>query len=177
MKRKIKLLIRALFFPCALNFILLSDVVNQKMSASQIPFAVRIGVLSILCGYFLLIYLSLLVMPAFDRVKTGLRARMMLGGRNLVYGGLYSIAAQIAVFLIFYINKAGPYEFGIGVLTANAILASAGAFLLIFAGAVRIFFTSRRLSIARRIVILLTMWIPAVNLFVLIYACRLVYEE
>lgn len=177
MKRKIKLLIRALFFPCALNFILLSDAMNQKMSASQIPFAVRIGVLSILCGYFLLIYLSLLVMPAFDRVKTGLRARMMLGGRSLVYGGLYSIAAQIAVFLIFYINKAGPYEFGIGVLTANAILASAGAFLLIFAGAVRIFFTSRRLSIARRIVILLTMWIPAVNLFVLIYACRLVYEE
>ena len=94
-----------------------------------------------------------------------------------MYGGLYGMAVQILVFVIFYIQKAKPYDFGVGVLIANGIFGVLGAFFLILAGAVRIFFTSRRLSIARRIVLLLTMWIPAVNLFVLLYACRLVYEE
>lgn len=177
MKKNIKRFILAVLLPCMLNFILLSDAVNQKMSASQIPSAVRIGLLIILGGCFLLFYLGLLVMPAFDRVKTGFRVRMMLGGRSLVYEGLYAIAVQAAVFVIFYIQKAGAYDFALGILIANGILAVVGELLLIFAGAVRIFFTSRRLSIARRVVMLLTMWIPVVNLFVLLYACRLVYEE
>ena len=177
MKKAIKRCILAILLPCILNFILLFDAVNQTMSASRILFAVRVGLLSALGGGFLLIYLGLLVMPAFDRVRTGLRVRMMLGGRRLVYGGLYGMAVQILVFVIFYIQKAKPYDFGVGVLIANGIFGVLGAFFLILAGAVRIFFTSRRLSIARRIVLLLTMWIPAVNLFVLLYACRLVYEE
>ncbi len=177
MKKNIKRFILAVLLPCMLNFILLSDAVNQKMSASQIPSVVRIGLLSILGGCFLLFYLGLLVMPAFDRGKTGFRVRMMLGGRSLVYEGLYAVAAQAAVFVFFYIQKAGAYDFTLGILIANGILAVAGELLLIFAGAVRIFFTSRRLSIARRVVMLLTMWIPVVNLFVLLYACRLVYEE
>lgn len=177
MKKNIKRFILAVLLPCMLNFILLSDAVNQKMSASQIPSAIRIGLLSILGGCFLLVYLGLLVMPAFDRVKTGFRVRMMLGGRSLVYEGLYAAAVQAAVFVIFYIQKAGAYDFTLGILIANGILAAVGELLLIFVGAVRIFFTSRRLSIARRVVMLLTMWIPVVNLFVLLYACRLVYEE
>ena len=105
MKKAIKRCILAILLPCILNFILLFDAVNQTMSASRILFAVRVGLLSALGGGFLLIYLGLLVMPAFDRVRTGLRVRMMLGGRSLVYGGLYGMAVQILVFVIFYIQK------------------------------------------------------------------------
>lgn len=177
MKKTLKRCILALLLPCMLNFILLSDAANQKMAASSVPLAVRIGALITLATCFGLIYLGLLVMPAFDSVKTGLRVRMMLGGRSLVYEGLYAMAAEAVVFVAFYIHKSGSYDFGNGILVANGILAVVGAFLLIGAGAVRIFCTSRRLSIARRIVMLLTMWIPLVNLFVLLYACRLVYEE
>lgn len=177
MKKTLKRCVLALLLPGMLNFILLSDAANQRMAASQVPLAIRIGLLITLAVCFGLFYLGLLVMPAFDSVKTGLRVRMMLGGRSLVYEGLYSIGAQTAVFVIFYIHKAGPYDFGKGILIANGILAAAGAFLLIGVGALRIFCTSRRLSIGRRVVMLLTMWIPLVNLFVLLYACRLVYEE
>ncbi len=177
MKKTLKRCVLALLLPGMLNFILLSDAANQRMAASQVPLAIRIGLLITLAVCFGLFYLGLLVMPAFDSVKTGLRVRMMLGGRSLVYEGLYSIGAQTAVFVIFYIHKAGPYDFSKGILIANGILAVAGAFLLIGVGALRIFCTSRRLSIGRRVVMLLTMWIPLVNLFVLLYACRLVYEE
>ncbi|MEH2958522.1 triacylglycerol lipase, partial [Candidatus Merdisoma sp. KK006] len=177
MKKTLKRCVLALLLPGMLNFILLSDAANQRMAASQVPLVIRIGLLITLAVCFGLLYLGLLVMPAFDSVKTGLRVRMMLGGRSLVYEGLYSIGAQTAVFVIFYIHKAGPYDFSNGILIANGILAVAGAFLLIGVGALRIFCTSRRLSIGRRVVMLLTMWIPLVNLFVLLYACRLVYEE
>ncbi len=177
MKKTLKRCVLALLLPGMLNFILLSDAANQRMAASQVPLVIRIGLLITLAVCFGLLYLGLLVMPAFDSVKTGLRVRMMLGGRSLVYEGLYSMGAQAAVFVIFYIHKAGPYDFSNGILIANGILAVAGAFLLIGVGALRIFCTSRRLSIGRRVVMLLTMWIPLVNLFVLLYACRLVYEE
>jgi triacylglycerol lipase len=177
MKKTLKRCVLALLLPGMLNFILLSDAANQRMAASQVPLVIRIGLLITLAVCFGLLYLGLLVMPAFDSVKTGQRVRMMLGGRSLVYEGLYSIGAQTAVFVIFYIHKAGPYDFSNGILIANGILAVAGAFLLIGVGALRIFCTSRRLSIGRRVVMLLTMWIPLVNLFVLLYACRLVYEE
>lgn len=177
MSKAIKRCILAALLPCMMNVILLSDAVNQEMSKAQVSLVPRMAALFTLAVCFVLIYLGFLVMPAFDRVKTGLRVRMMLGGRSLVYEGFYAIIVQMLVFVIFYIWRAGPFDFGAGVLIANGILAVLGAFLLIFAGAVRIFFTSRRLSIARRAVMLLTMWIPVLNLFVLLYACRLVYEE
>lgn len=177
MEKIFKRCVLALLLPCMLNFILISDAVNQRMALSQVPFAARIALLITLAVCFGLIYLGLLLMPAFDSVKTGLRVRMMLGGRSLVYEGLYAMAAEVLVFVAFYVHKAGNYNFRNGILIANGILAVAGAFLLIGAGAFRIFCTSRRLSVARRAVMLLTMWIPLVNLFVLLYACRLVYEE
>lgn len=177
MKKIVKRCILALLLPCMLNSILLFHMMNQRMRASQVPLAACIALLSIFAICFGAIYLGLLILPAVDSVKTGLRARMMLGGRSLVHEGLYGMAIQIVVFVVFYIHKAGAYGFGMGILIANGILAVAGALLFVGAGAFRIFFTSRRLSIARRLVMLLTMWIPLINLFVLLYACRLVYEE
>ena len=177
MKRTLKHCALALLIPCMLNFILLFDGANQRMAMSQIPFAIRITGLVTLATCFGLVYLGLLVMPAFDTVKTGLRVRMMLGGRSLVYEGLYAMAVEMVIFSVFYIYKAEICDFGNGILIVNGILAVIGAFFLIGVGTLRIFCTSRRLSIARRVAMLLTMWIPPINLFVLLYVCRLVYEE
>lgn len=177
MKKALKRCILALLLPCMLNFILLSDAANQRMITSQVPFAIRVMILAAIMACFGLFYLGLLALPAFDSVNTGLRIRMMIGGRSLVYEGLYAMTAEAVVFAVFYIHKAEACKFSNGILITNGILAVTGAFLLIGGGAVRIFFTSRRLSIARRIAMLLTMWIPLVNLFVLLYSCRLVYEE
>lgn len=122
-------------------------------------------------------YLGLLVLPAKDRVRTSLRARMMIGGGRLIYGGLYAMAVQSFVFIRFYLRYPWSIPPGTAVLTVNAILSCAGCFLLLAAGVLRIICTSKRLGIVRRLAMLLTMWVPAVNLLVLLYACRLVYEE
>lgn len=177
MKKLLKRCILAFLLPCMLNSILLFYGLFEEMTENGVPFPAFIVVVITLGTCFGSIYFLLLVMPAFDRVKTGLRVRMMLGGRSLVYEGLYAMAVQTVVFWTVYLHGAGPWSFSVSLLVANAIFSVAGSFMLIAVGAVRIFFTSRRLSIARRLVMVFTMWIPLVNLFVLLYACRLVYEE
>ena len=59
----------------------------------------------------------------------------------------------------------------------ESVLGILGALLLIGGGSLRIFFTSRRLSVVWRLALLMTWWIPVINLAVLLFACRLVYEE
>ena len=177
MKRTIRRCAAVFGLPMILNFILVLDGVNQRLTWEACSAGLRMLVMSLLMLCFTAGCLWLFIMPVFDSVKTSLRVRVMLGGRRLVYAGLYGLAAQTAVFIMVYIKKAGPYSFSLAILTANGILAVVLGFLLTAEGTLRIFFTSRRLSIARRVVMLLTVWIPLVNLFVLLYACRLVYEE
>lgn len=122
-------------------------------------------------------YVGLLFLPVRDRIRTGLRARMMIGGRRLIYGGLYAMAVQVFVFVRFYMGYSWTCTPGTAVLIGNAVLSCAGCFLLLAAGVLRIISTSKRLGIVRRLMMLLTMWIPVLNLLVLLYACRLVGEE
>lgn len=121
--------------------------------------------------------LRIIFLPIRDKAGTGLRVRIMMGGRRLVYCGLYAMAAQAMVFYFIYLKKHMVHDPGLGILASNAVFACIGCFLLLAAGVLRIFFTSRRLSILRRVIMVLVMWIPVVNLIVLLYACRLVYEE
>ena len=80
MLRAVKRCILAVLLPCMFNFILLFSWAYGRMSENGLPPALGIGGLSIVGICFAGIYLGLLVMPAFDRVRTGLRVRMMLGG-------------------------------------------------------------------------------------------------
>lgn len=135
------------------------------------------AVLRILAALILFInYWAFMVLPIRDRVNTGLRVRMMMSGRRLAYWGLYAMAVQIFLFYFVYFRRVRG-DYGPGIMVSNGILAVLGIFGLLAMGVLKIFFTSRRLSILRRLVMLLTMWIPVVNLAVLLYACRLVYEE
>lgn len=164
--------------PCALNLVLFFRCITSAMEQRGLT-----GVWNLLppllSAVLAVNYIRLLVMPARDtgQAKTGLRVRMMLGGGRLVYGGLYAMVVQVWVFVHFYMGHDGNTAPGTAVLTVNAVLACAGCLLLLGTGVLRIICTSRRLGIVRRLAMVCTMWIPVANLLVLLYACRLVYEE
>lgn len=156
--------------PCVLNLVLLLERMNVR------------GILHPLSGFLITVillgnYLRLLLLPAADRVKTSLRARIMIGGGRLIYCGLYAMAVQAVLFFRFYLVREWAQPPKAAVLAVNSVLACAGCFLLLAAGVLRIICTSKRLGIVRRLVMVLTMWIPLLNLPVLLYVCRLVYEE
>ena len=170
MKKWWKRFFLALAVPCAVNPPLMVSATGRITENVLFPFMIS--------AVLFFVYLWLLLCPVRDRGKTGLRARIMMGGRRAVHWGLYAAAVQIFVFLRLLFRPPGFYVMiGTGLRILYMLLAAAGILLLLFSGTLRIFFASRRLGIVRRIVMLLTWWIPVVNLVVLLYACRLVYEE
>lgn len=154
----------AISLPCVLNLVLLG---SQKMW--------KLGNISVLVIWGLIIGFD--QMHIREKKMLSLRVRMMRKGGSMIYSGLYAMAAQMVVFYQCYFRGRLPYAPGLLVLISNAVIACVGCFLILGIGVLLIFFTSRRLSIVRRLVMLFTMWIPMVNLGVLLYACRLVYEE
>ena len=170
MKKWWKRFFLVLAVPCAVNLPLVVSAAGRITENVLFPFMIS--------AVLFFVYLWLLLCPVRDRGKTGLRARIMMGGRRAVHWGLYAAAVQIFVFLRLLFRPPGFYVMiGTGLRILYMLLAAAGILLLLFSGTLRIFFTSRRLGVVRRIVMLLTWWIPVVNLVVLLYACRLVYEE
>lgn len=177
MKKYLHRLWLAVSLPCALNLILVWSWSGQSEWFLQIPQAAGRMVCILAAGACSLTYWGILLLPYKDSVRTGFRVRMMMGGRRAVYWGLYTIVVQDLVFYLVYVPRPGISNYGLGVMASNGIVALLGSFFLLASGVLRIFFTSRRLSIARRLVMVLAMWIPLLNLAVLLYACRLVYEE
>lgn len=178
MRRSLKKLYLAAAVPCALNLPLSLSLLAQGMEDTGaglefIRFLQIVTAVILLCTYF-----WLLVWPVHDDAWTGFRVRMMMGGRRSVYWGLYGAILQVwIVWQLFRPASGMALLIGRGLQLLDVVLAVLGILFLLGVGAVRIFFTSRRLSIVRRIVMLLTWWIPIINLVVLLFVCRLVYEE
>ena len=117
--------------PCVLNLVLLLERMNVR------------GILHPLSGFLITVillgnYLRLLLLPAADRVKTSLRARIMIGGGRLIYCGLYAMAVQAVLFFRFYLVRGWAQPPKAAVLAVNSVLACAGCFLLLAAGVLRI---------------------------------------
>jgi len=121
-------------------------------------------------------WIHLLVFPWRDGEKTGARLKIMIGGRTVIHLALWGLVLE-CVFLAagtpLFLRAGVPKE----VLAGNAVYGVGLLAFLLATGILRIFFTSRRLSILRRALMLLVMWIPVVNLVVLLLCCRTVYDE
>lgn len=107
----------------------------------------------------------------------------MMGGRTLCYCALYTFAWQMVLYLFVLFHLADrrfvPMLGGMGnpVWIWNGIFSLLFALLLLWNGILRIFFTSLRLRLGTRLLMLLAMWIPGINLIVLLYALRKVHAE
>lgn len=164
MRKWIYRLWMAVLLPCILNMVLLYSQVKTGMGAAF--WAVLAGSV-----------LALSLIEPKEKVAVSLRVCLMHKGAHMICCGLYAMAVQVVVFYQCYVRQVLPYHAGLSVWITNGVIACVGCFGILGVGVLLIFFTSKRLSIVRRLVMLLTMWIPVVNIGVLLYACRLVYEE
>lgn len=124
----------------------------------------------------LYLWLRLSIFPVLDGQKVRRRLKIMIGGRFITYAAIWVTALEL-VFVLWgyrFFRQAGVPD---SILIYNTVYGVVMILLLLWNGILRMFFTSRRLSIVRRLIMVLTMWIPVVNLVVLSYACRLVYDE
>lgn len=122
------------------------------------------------------IWMVFQVMPKRKDTYASWRITIMEGGRSLCYAAIYGFFAQVPILLKLYPG------FGKGladkrILWASGIYSAVMLLLLLWNGILRIFLTSRRLRLRTRVIMVLAMWIPVVNLLVLLHAMRLVHEE
>lgn len=174
--------ILACYLPLAADFPLLFAVCRQHPAAFG-GLGGHLYLLFLLMACFFCVYAWLNLMPFPRTPYAGTRLTIMMGGRTLCYCALYVFAVQAALylFLLFHMmgKSAGPVFAGIKktLLWGNFIFSLIFALLLLWNGILRIFFTSVRLRLGTRLLMLLAMWIPAVNLIVLLYALRKVHAE
>lgn len=129
-----------------------------------------------LTALFLILWGIFQVIPYRDKERSSLRLRIMMGGRTLCYAALWGFAVQTAITLIFG-RRLTENGIPLSVLAVNTGLSLALCFLTMWNGILRIFFTAKRLRLRMRLLMLLAMWIPLLNLFVLLHACRLAHAE
>lgn len=150
------------------GYLLYTDKSTGIIGMWRIPNLVLVGIFS----FYMWIRLN--IFPVLDGRKVSLRLKIMIGGRVITLYGLLSFFMQIAVFFVLY-----PYysDKPSVMLYASAVYAVCIVFFILVNGVLRIFFTSKRLAVKRRIFMLLCAWIPIVNFFMLLRVCRLVKEE
>lgn len=166
MKRKIHLFFLILCTILCSNFLLLAH-----LSTAVMPFFLwfPLGVL------ILTIWCFFQIMPHPRNSQVSVRLTIMIGGRRLCYSALLGLLIQLLITGTVYPHL--PVLVTPKILWINTIIASLVYFFMLWNGILRIFFTSARLRISTRLLMLLYMWIPVVNLFVLLYALRKVHEE
>lgn len=111
------------------------------------------------------------------------RIGILYGGRKLIHTGLiglyllpvwYLVCAFLLPVKLYDLPRFGfPYALQI----AEVIYAFLFVFLFLVNGALRIFFTSRNLGITKRLLIVLFMWVPFVQLCLAHIMCRAAKDE
>jgi len=137
-------------------------------------------VLIMLMGAVFISWMYLNIRPFHGQEKPGLRLTIMRGGTVLVVYSLYAFVLQAVLFGLFY-RKLYAGAFGYHpagrLLIWNAVYAVVICFVILWNGILRMFLLSARLRIGTRLLMLFAMWIPVVNLIVLLYARRQVLAE
>lgn len=160
-----------LLLPAALNVPLLAAAYMRHFHGLAAVFA-----LIVLCCAMFYFWVRLNLFPVRDHLKVGRRCRWMIGGVPLIYAHFYGIAFEL-LFVWYSRSWWGDGRFSKTLLTVNFIYAAGCCVVLGAGGLLRMFCTSRRLSVLRRVVMLLTLWVPLVNWIVWWRAARLVKLE
>ena len=113
-----------------------------------------------------------------------IRIGILYAGRNLIHAGLLGLYLLPIWYLIcFFWLPYNPYEmfyfYDLPALwvTAEVIYAVVFVWLFLLNGCLRIFFTSRNLGIGKRLLILLFMFVPLVQLYLAHIMCQAAKDE
>jgi triacylglycerol lipase len=122
------------------------------------------------------ILLKLNIEPVHDGLKTGLRLKALMGARTLIYAHIYIFSIQLLFLPISFLPLLAGGTPAL-LLTTNIVYSLIFSFILFLNGILRAFICSRRLRLVRRVLILITLWIPVVNWIMWIFTARLMRQE
>ena len=111
-----------------------------------------------------------------SKLKLSRRLRIMIGGRRIFLVSLTVSLLHIPLYISLFLQSEAIGLEHSDIIWDAVITYGVLAFFM-FAGAMRLFFTSRRLGIFKRILFVLFAWVPLANVVIGIWFCRIVKKE
>ncbi len=164
----------SIFLIVAPHSLLLIYTFIEYGAKQKIPFVFQLMLIIEIALFTLYVWLKLHIIPYKDKEPSGLRLTILLGGRTLILYSLFAGAMQIVLYSIIWsvFDKVPNHIFVIdGILTLLFIL------FLLANGFIRIILTARRLNILKRILVLSFIFVPIINIILLLYMCHLAKIE
>lgn len=129
---------------------------------------------------FITVLVILHVIPYWSKNKLAVRVKILYGGQRILHLCYYGILFQILFYLAVFFTDWYPLsrlKEDLWLFIADAVFCFCFYYFLLLNGCIRILCTCRRLGIVKRILILLFLWVPVVNLFLLHELSRRAREE
>lgn len=162
----------SIYFIYAPHILMLAYLFTQYCENSKVHIVDKWFILIQIFLFTFYIWIKANIFPNIKKQMVSIRLRVLVGGRTLVIWGIYTLVIQVVVYIVgsrLLKNLNIPnYIFYI-----DTIITVLDIFILIANGMLRILCTSRRLNIIRRLIVVFTIFIPVVNVFVMLYACHI----
>ena len=152
------------------HVVLIYNIASTYLDKATAPAIIFFAFLTL---YFFICMISY-VTPS--KVELSPRLKIMMGGRRIFLSSMTGCILQIPICIGIIISH-HTYQIKTSIAVIDVIVTYTFLFVLLLNGAVRIFISSRRLGIIRRILILLFFWIPGINIVLGIWFCRIVKQE
>ncbi|MDP4177402.1 MAG: triacylglycerol lipase [Bacillota bacterium] len=160
-----------LYLIFAPHIALILHILNKYNSGLKINTVIKWIIFSEIIIFNLYIFIKVNIFPIAKKQINKIRLNIMLGGRQLVFYGLYSAFIQIPLYL-FYIHLKQALSIPENIFITNIVIAVLTILTLLLNGMLRILLTSRRLNIIKRYIIASLSIIPIINIPVMLYACH-----
>ncbi|WP_409069505.1 lipase family alpha/beta hydrolase [Clostridium caseinilyticum] len=138
--------------------------------------SIIIGELIIITIY---LYGKINLFPHSTKQTAKVRLRILIGGRRIILYGLFTLFTQIICcsYIYFYSGIIRNFNIPTYISILDIVITIVFTIILIINGWLRLLCTSRRLNIIKRFIVLCMLFIPIVNIFIILYACRLAKDE
>lgn len=177
-KRIVKHILMAVLMPFFMNVPLLIQACTPGVTAGGGRSWLNIILVTCLCIGLFICWLTVNLIPYRDKNSPNLRLTVMRGGCTLCRYALYGLTAEVLLVLMVYPGVIKqPERYPLAIAAVNGVYALLIFFIILWNGILRMFLLSARLRLRTRILMLLAMWIPLLNLLVLLYAIGQVRAE
>ena len=179
MSKKIHLLHKSfmsIYFIFAPHFVLLGYFFSEQTKFGQDKVIYKWIILLEIILFIFYIWLKLNIVPNAKKQIVNLRLKIMLGGRHLVLCGMYVALIQFLIYLI-GIKTMQDLVIPKNIVTIDSVFMVLNTIILFANGILRILCTSRRLNIIKRYMVSFMIFIPIVNIFIMLYVCHIVKIE
>lgn len=166
----------SIYFIFAPHIVLLGWLFSEHTKFGQDKVICKWIILIQIIIFSFYIWLKINIAPNPFKQIVNIRLKVMLGGKRLVLYGLYVAFIQILIYIIGF-KAIKDFVIPNNIIVIDIIIVVLTNITLLTNGMLRILCTSRRLSILKRYIVAVMVFIPIINIFIMLYACHIAKIE